>query len=229
MRVDSQRGVTLIELMIAVTLVAALMTGLLMVMRTGMITYEKLNHRLEDNRRVVGLQQALERQISGLIPVSGCVGPAGPTVLTGDAGSMRFISADSLAEGSRGYPRTIEYRAEPDPNGGVRLIMTESLYTGVATCGGAGVMPALSLSGQPPLEPVEMAGKLATCRFLYQEPLPDSPLGGAWVPVWNRPLVPRAVRIEMAPLDPNMAGLPALSLDVPLHITRQIGFVYVDE
>jgi hypothetical protein len=74
-----------------------------------------------------------------------------------------------------------------------------------------------------------MAGKLSACRFLYQEPIVDSPLAGPWVTVWNRPLVPRAVRIEMMPLDPNMAGLPMLTLDVALHVTRQLGAPYVDE
>ena len=220
----NERGVTLIELMIAVTLVAALMTGLLMVMRTGLITYEKLNHRLEDNRRVATLQQTLERQIGGVMPVlSGC-GPG--SALAGDAGSVKFVSSDSLAEGSRGYARLVEYHTEADPDGGVRLMMTENLYTGFPSCGGAAAMPG----GDSVLKPVVMAGQLAFCRLWYQDVIPDSPLGGAWLPAWiNRPLLPRAVRIEMAPLNPGMAGLPMLTLNVPVRITRQLGVLYVDE
>ena len=49
-------------------------------------------------------------------------------------------------------------------------------------------------------------------------------------PAWiNRPLLPRAVRIEMASLNPGMAGLPMLTLNVPVRITRQLGVLYVDE
>jgi prepilin-type N-terminal cleavage/methylation domain-containing protein len=219
----NERGVTLIELMIAVTLVAALMTGLLLVMRTALITYDKINHRLEDNRRVVSLQQTLERQIGGVMPVlSGC-GPG--AVLTGDAGSVRFVSTDSLAEGSRGYPRLVEYHAEADPGGGVRLMMTESYYTGVPSCGGP-----LALPGDSSQHAVEMAGKLAMCRLSYQDVTPDQPLGGAWLPAWtNRPFLPRAVRIEMAPLNPGAGGLPTLTLNVAVRVTRPIGVLYVDE
>jgi prepilin-type N-terminal cleavage/methylation domain-containing protein len=222
---SSEHGVTLIELMIAVTLVAALMTGLLMVMRTALITYEHVDLRLEDNRRVVALQQTLERQIAGVMPVPmGCGGPI--TALAGDAGSLRFVSTDSLAEGSRGYPRMVEYHAEPDPDGGVRLMMTENLYTGFPSCGGANAMPGESSASKP----MEMAGKLAACSLSYQDVTPDNPLGGAWLPVWiNKPTLPRAVRIEMTPLNPSASGLPTLTLNVPLRITRMIGVPYVDE
>jgi prepilin-type N-terminal cleavage/methylation domain-containing protein len=235
-----ERGLTLIEMMIAVVLVAALMTGLLMVMRTSMVTYEKLNHRLEDNRRVMGLQQALHRQIAGILPVmAGCAGPGG--VMAGDQSSLRFVSSDSLAEGSRGYPRAVELRAAPDPNGGVRLMMTESFYSGVlstAPCGasGGGFAPIAAagqgLSGQGAAEqnqPVEMAGKLAYLRFAYQDVLPDSPLGGAWLPEWSKSILPIAVRIEMAPMNPDANALPALTLNVPIRLTRQLGMVYVDQ
>ncbi len=214
--------------MIAVTLVAALMTGLLMVMRTGLITYDRVNHRLEDNRRVVALQQTLERQISGVMPVPmGCGGPI--TALAGDAGSLRFVSTDSLAEGSRGYPRMVEYHAEADPDGGVRLMMTESLVHRLPVlCGGA---VSSAMPGDPPSsKPMEMAGKLVACSLSYQDVTPDNPLGGAWLPVWiNKPTLPRAVRIEMTPLNPDASGLPTLTLNVPLRITRMIGVPYVDE
>jgi hypothetical protein len=224
-------GLTLIEMMIAVVLVAALMTGMLMVMRTGLMTYEKLNHRLQDNRRVMGLQQALQRQIAGLIPVmAGCNGPKG--VIMGDGASLHFVSSDSLAEGARGYPRVIEYRAAADPNGGTRLMMTERFYDGVlpmAPCGGGlGAYSGQLAPGQQP-EPVEMAGRLAYVRFGFQDVLPDSPLGGVWLAAWDKPMLPVAVRIEMAPLNPAANDLPMLTLSVPLRITREIGTQYVDQ
>ena len=54
-----QRGFTLIELMIAITLVAALSTGMLMAMRTSLITLEKIDERLKSNRRVMSVERIL--------------------------------------------------------------------------------------------------------------------------------------------------------------------------
>src|SRR5271154_1852065 len=65
------RGFTLVEMMIALTLVAAIITGLLMAMRTGLTAYERVKARLEDNRRVMGLDQTLHRQFGGMMPVMG--------------------------------------------------------------------------------------------------------------------------------------------------------------
>ena len=61
----NRRGVTLLELMIAITLVAGLSTGMLMAMRTSLLTYEKTAHKLESNRRFVKTQQILSNQIGG--------------------------------------------------------------------------------------------------------------------------------------------------------------------
>jgi prepilin-type N-terminal cleavage/methylation domain-containing protein len=226
------RGFTLVEMMIAVTLVAAIITGLLMAMRIGITAYEKVNRRLEDNRRVMGLDQALHRQFGGMMPVTGYCGAEGPKVsaFIGDAASVRFVSSFSLAEGARGYPRVVEYVAAPDPHGGVRLMMNERIYSGPYS-----VAPACVNNIFPPVQvtpqSVEMAGKLAYCRFTYRAPLPDSPMAAEWAPIWQRPDLPRAVRVEMMPLEPNPSHLPMLTLNVPVHVTRLISAaaLYVDQ
>jgi len=109
--VRSERGVTLLELMIAITLVAGLSTGMLMAMRTSLLTYEKTAKRLESNRRFVKTQQMLSDQISAVMPVQGaCLGDAGqtlgiPSFLSGSENTLRLVSSYSIAEGSRGYPQ----------------------------------------------------------------------------------------------------------------------------
>ena len=52
-RLNSERGVTLVELLIAVTLVALLSMGMLFAMRTGLGALSSTNTRLHDNRRVM--------------------------------------------------------------------------------------------------------------------------------------------------------------------------------
>ena len=64
----AQRGVTLLEMLIAITLVAGLSTGMLMAMRTSLLTYEKTAKKLESNRHFVKAQQILSSQISAVIP-----------------------------------------------------------------------------------------------------------------------------------------------------------------
>ena len=130
-RAPRSSGFTLIEMMISVTLVALIIGGLLTTMRTGVTAYQKVTQRLEDNRRVMGLNQALHRQLGGLMPVLvQC--PGGPSVsaFSGDPLSLRFVSSASLAEGTRGYPRVVEYVIVPDPQGGLRLMMNERIYAG---------------------------------------------------------------------------------------------------
>jgi len=223
-----QRGLTLIELMISITLVAAIVTGLLLAMRTSLLAYQRVNQRLEENRRAVGIEETLERQISGLVPEMGVCGPGRIPIFNGDDQSLRFVSSSSLTEGTRGYLRLIEYQVAPDPRGGVRLMMNERLYGGPQTiaplCSGNTFFP-VQLSDQS----IEAVGRLAFCRIAYREYIPGAPLAGNWVPLWNRPLLPGAVRLEMAPLDPATERMPLLTLNVPLRITRDQTVPYGDQ
>lgn len=230
-RKTSSRGFTLIEMLIAVTLVSAIVTGLLMTMRTALTAYQKVNLRLEDNRRVMGLDHALHEQLGGMMPVtSQCpAGGAKVSVFSGSSAWMRFISSSSLSEGARGYPRIVEYAVAPDPDGGgVRLMMTERLYTGPASlaplCADGNFVP-VQVAG----DSVEMAGKLAYCRFAYRKPIPDSPLGGDWLPAWQDPNLPRAVRMEMMPIDSGPTHLPRLTINFPVRVTRLMLNPYADE
>lgn len=226
-----RHGFTLIEMMIAVTLVSAIIGGLLMAMRTGLTAYQRVNQRLGDNRRVMGLDQALHRQVGGMMPVTSFCEAAGAKIaaFNGGPSELRFVSSASLSEGTRGYPRIVEYAVVPDLNGGVRLMMNERLYTGPASlapfCNAAQIFMPVQLTP----ESVEMAGKLAIARFSYRKPVPDTPLGGDWLPAWQLPDLPRAVRLEMMPLRADPTHLPMLTLNAPVHITRLSLYPYVDQ
>ena len=107
-------------------------------------------------------------------------------------------------------------------------MMNERLYSGPSSLAPLCVnliFPPVQVTPQS----VEMAGKLADCRFLYRVPVPDSPLGAEWIPIWQRPDLPRAVRMEMMPLEANPSSLPMLTLNVPVHVTRLVATPYVDQ
>lgn len=245
----SQRGVTLLELMIAITLVAGLSTGMLMAMRTSLLTYEKTAKRLESNRRFVKTQQMLSAQIAAVMPVQGaCLGDAGQTVgipsfLSGSEDSLRLVSSYSIAEGSRGYPQIVEYRVIAEQRGIVRLVATERPYTGPQSttpyCGNAEPLPPASAYdfAAPPVAPAGpqfggsyvLAEHLAYCRFSYHEPYDQNRfIESAWLPLWDKPLLPAGVRIEMRPFAPDAGGLSVLGVTVPIQVNRDPRLVYGD-
>jgi prepilin-type N-terminal cleavage/methylation domain-containing protein len=221
----SQRGVTLIELLIAITLVATLSVGMLMAMRTSLITLEKTDARLQANRRSMSVQQILARQIGGVIPVPSVCGGA---VFKGSVQNLRMVSSYSLAEGSRGYPRILEFQVIAADSGGVRLIVNEIPYTGPSS-----IMPGCAEPQGRPLQSGPgsfiMADHLAYCRFWYHERIPQSITEGKWTPEWTGVNLPSAVRVEMAPLIVDPAHLPLLGVTVPIHINKDVIGQYADQ
>lgn len=221
-----QRGVTLVELMIAITLVAVISGGMLFATRTSLITHEKLNQRMRTNRASVNTAQILNRQLGALIPAMGeCPaepGLPGPQVpmFIGTPENLRAISAFSIAEGARGAPQILEYQVGPSPNGGLRLFVNEHPYTGPSSVAG------ICLRGQ--FLPVEftpasfvLADGLSFCRFSYHQLSGASPMEDTgWVSLWNIPLFPPIVRVEMGMLEGNVAQLPFFSVTVPLRTNR---------
>jgi len=211
----AEAGVTMVELLIAITLVAALSTGMLMAIRSSLITMEKINGRLESNRRVLGLQQIVSRQIGGVIPLTG------GCALQGSPQSLRLVTTYSVNEGARGFPRVVAFALVPDPEGGLQLIENEYPYTGPNACGGGAADPASALV---------LAGHLVAARFSYHEPQrPNSPALGNWMAVWNEPVLPSAVRIDTEPLKAIASNLPALTVNAAIHITKLPVLQYIDE
>jgi prepilin-type N-terminal cleavage/methylation domain-containing protein len=232
----SRAGVTLIELLIAVSLFSLLSVGILLALRVGLNAMQKANAKLIGNRRVFSVQRILEQQLAGFMPeMADClVGPEAPAVrmpfFQGEPESMRFVSSYSLGEAARGYPRILEFQVIPrEDNQGVRLVVNERLYTGPR---GAGLFclgrTADPLSGAsiPRFRAIEigpssfvLADRLAYCRFSYREPAPP-PQPERWVAVWTAMRWPTAVRVEMAPLEADSTRLQLMALTAPIRVNK---------
>jgi hypothetical protein len=197
---------------------------------------DKANTKLMANRRVASVERIMRSEIQGLIPVVAACVPDGDqppeTVMyfDGRPQSLRFVSAYSLQEATRGMPRILDFQVIPGDQGlGVRLVVNELPYSpqqAGATCAGTVHDPdrgiAMGVFRPIPLGPGSfvLADKLAYCRFSYRDFQPP-PLGERWLPEWPLGKWPTAVRIDMAPLDPDPARLPLMSLTVPMHVNRQ--------
>lgn len=238
----NRRGVMLLELLAAVTLLSLLTTGVLLAMRVGFNATHMTNDRILETRRVLSVQRILEQQIAGLMPVlADCQAPPFPRAMRrpffqGDPQSMRFVSAYSLGEASRGYPRVLEYQVIPGENQeGVRLVVNEHLYTGPQSAGW--FCPGATEEGLPvgpgQYPPIQagpgsfvLADRLAYCRFLYREFQP--PDQQRWLPAWPGITWPTGVRIEMAPLEAQPSRPPLVSITAPVRVTRMPFQQYAD-
>lgn len=240
----ARAGMTLMEVLIAVSLVSVLSVGILMAIRTGLDAMRKTNARLMANRKALGAQRVLEQQIAGFMPVlADCAAgpetrPARLLFFQGEPQSMRFVSAYSLEEANRGLPRVLEFQVIPgEGNQGVRLVVNEHLYVGPRGAGMfcLGLAPD-PLAGvlAPRFPPIQvgprsfvLADRLAACGFSYRETLPP-PVMEVWTPRWFKKGWPSAVRVEMIPLEAAPSKIPPLSLTVPLRAQKDPEFQYVN-
>ena len=231
----SRRGVTLIELLIAVTLVSLLSTGMLIAIRLGLSTTERVNDRLYGNRRVMSVNRIIDSQIAGMVfAKADCVGAGRPsgsiTFFQGEASTMRFVSTYSLEDAARGLPKILEFQVVPGEREGVRLIVNEHVHAGPLSTGRFCL--GIGENGVPRFLPVQLgersfvlADKLAACRMLYREVVPEPPFE-RWVPVWRRDTLPTAIRIEMAPLPSDKLRLPLVTVTAPVRVTRDPKVIY---
>ena len=239
------RGVTLMEVLIAVTLLSLLTVGMAMAMRVGFNAFSKTDGRLMDNRRVAGAQRILEQEIEGLMPlVLPCLGGGDNFVgqkfalFQGESQVMRLVSTFSLQQGWRGDPQVLELFVIPGEEGrGVRLVVNELPYHPLQSgrlCQGFNLDPSaqgLTRYAQPQANEHSfvLADKLAYCRFTYlQHPVTDLMAPAAWLPMLMYQGWPRAVRVEMAPLQPDPSRLQPAAMTLPLRVYRAPEIPYGD-
>ena len=240
-------GVTLLEVLVAVTLVSLVMVGMSVALRIGLSAFRRTDDRLMENRRVAGAQRVLQSELEGLVPaMPPCVGPDGtPTMkfvfLQAESQFLRMVSTFSLQQGWRGNPQILEFFVIPGAEGrGVRLVVNETPYSPM-TAGGfcLGTIPD-PVSGtiiprfppQPEASPTTfvLADKLAFCKISYyvkgKDPAIPDPM---WMPRATGLGWPMAIRVDMAPLDPDPASLQPLSVVAQMHIHRAPDIPYVDQ
>ncbi len=243
MKNNPQSGVTLVEILVAVSLLSLLSVGMLMAMRLGFSTMDKVDDRLVSNRRVVNSRGIIESEIEGFIYTVADYSPQ-PNVtypipfLQTEPQMMRFVTSYSLEDGWRGRPQIAVLQVIPGDSAGVRLIVNETPYTGRAQAGlniagiesdpaaGTQIIHYTSIPSGP--KSFVLADRLAYCRFWYLQPLVEPPFQ-IWRNDWVLPRrLPMGIRIEMAPLDAGTAGLHVTTVTAPLNVTRAPGTTYVD-
>jgi prepilin-type N-terminal cleavage/methylation domain-containing protein len=211
-RRNREAGMTLIEMLLAVLLFAMISASIGFVLRTGFTSMDKINSKVNFNRRVIGSQKALEQILNGLIPV---VTPCGgqPVGFQGSAGMARFVSSYSLTEGSRGRPQIIELFTVRNDNGpGVRLLVNERPYFGKRSLTAFCAAPVAATPNS-----FILADRLARCQFQYRRI--DSQIGvEMWVTSWIYPEWPSGINVDLAPAEYVANQIQPRPVFVPLLV-----------
>jgi hypothetical protein len=246
MRRRSTAGMTLLEVLISVTLMALLMVGMSIAMRVGLSAYQRTTDHLMEDRRVAGAQRIIQSELEGLMPVMPpCLGMDGGqsihfVFLQAEPQYLRMVSTYSLQEGWRGTPQILEFFIIPGEKGrGVRLVVNETPYT-PATGGGfcTGTMQDATFGITVPRFPAQpqatetsfvLADKLAACKFSYysRSRVPNEPFP-KWLPRATGLGWPLAIRIDLEPLENNMANLQPISVLANIRLHRAPDIPYGD-
>lgn len=236
-----EAGTTLIEVLIAVSLLSLLSVAMAFALRIGISAYQKTNAKLMEDRRVTGAQKIIEEELEGIVP---SVAPCGPKAVPNAQpdGSwfaffeatpsvMRLVSTYSLQQAWRGAPHVLEIFTIPRDDGpGFRLVVNELPYYGPIAagrlCAQMAPDPATGFP-MPQFLPVlagpqsfVLADKLSFCRFnyLWANPKNDPEHPVFWSPTALNTEWPLAVRVEMAPLAADPSTLQPLTVTAKLHL-----------
>jgi hypothetical protein len=233
-----EAGVTLIEILVAVTLLSFLSVGMLIAMRVGFNTMGKVDSRLITDRRVSYARRIIESEIAGFVFTTADWHPGQPDYQTlpftqWEYQTMRFVTTYSLQDAWRGKPQIAALQVIPGADGnGVRLIVNETPYTGGAQAGQMIYGIAPGTFGFAPVvagpQSFVLADRLAYCHFSYLEPLFEPPFQD-WRPDWIMPnRLPQGIRIEMAPLGGSPADLHVSTITTSLNVDQTPGRTYAD-
>jgi general secretion pathway protein J len=245
---NRQAGVTLIEVLIAVTLLSALSVAMLLSLEVALRALHTTNEKLLADRRVAGAQRVLVQELEGLVPVRPpCLGRPDLAnsyfvFFQAEPQAMRLVSTFSLQQGSRGPAEILDMFVIPGENGaGVRLVVNETPYTRLGAghaCIDMTPDPVVGFlvhfaPSVPSPKSFVLADQLAYCRFSYlvaPRVAPGQP--PTQLPQWMASATgtgwPRAIRVEMAPLEANPSHLQPITVTAPIRIHRSWNIQYDD-
>jgi hypothetical protein len=196
---------------------------------------------------VAGAQRILEDELEGLMPVTlmSCgeqmfQGNSGPVLFQAEDQTMRLVSTFSLQQAWRGQPQIIVLFVIPGEDGlGVRLVANEMPYSPVtagSTCLGMATNQELQ-TPFPRFYPPQvsdrsfvLADRLAYCRFSYlvRNQKPDQTVATKWMTPAPTGGWPLAIRVQMAPLEPDPSTLQPITVTAPVYVHRGPAIDYAD-
>ncbi len=222
----SEQGFTLLEVVVAVTLIAMMAVGLWAVMRLSLRSWSRGTDFIDTNQRHRSILDMTRKQLASaynlIIPADLNTGTAPYPFFNGTENSFQFISLNSLQfQESPGLTLvTYEVSQESQANN-YSLLEKESRYLGQ--------LPDSNSTAADRTTPV--LENLSSCMFEYFDP-GDSQNPSQWVKEWNAQetgKLPSAVSITVGSRDANGNAM-SRQMIVPLQaasnsLTRSTGSV----
>ena len=219
-----RRGMTLIEVLVAVVLMSMLSVGLFTALQIGATSWQTTRARLMLDRRIATANAILHSSFASIVPLEAEV-PAEQAMgvrrllfFQGEPDAMRFVSSYSVTEGVRGGLRIVELQVSSGGKG-LRILLNQLPYLGPLSAGSlvAGRVSGPDFPrGRIIFSPIRatpasliIADELATCNFSYLRRSRRQGEPTAWLPYWGeRDSLPAAIRVNLSPLSRDARVLP---------------------
>lgn len=121
-----ERGFTLMELLVSMTVISLLAVTILFGWRIAAGAWGRANELVEEQRRVAAIQQLLATQMAEMTPVTPWRRQGNATVFfQGERQTARFLSRYSLGSRSRSGLFRVEYRIADGNDGTQQLVLKE--------------------------------------------------------------------------------------------------------
>ena len=197
-------GFTLLEVLMAVTLLALLLAGAYSGIQTSVRAMHAGERVIERVDRVRTVQEFLRHQLSRIMPLAYDQSPSGNYVFEGDRSYMRFVAPMPGYLGHGGpYVQTLALTPAPD---GLRLVFSGAMLNGYD--------PQQEKTAER--DPVVLLDRIRDGAFSYRM-LDDQGQLAPWSTRWDDPTVtPLMVQIELVMQNGERIGWPTLA--VPLML-----------
>ena len=219
---SNQAGFTLLELLVAVTLIAVMAVGVWAALSLCIRAWTRGIEAIDINQRDRTTQDLVRRQIASAYPLlpstasltasSGTQGSILPVstssvpVFSGGETSLRFVSPNSLLAMDSAGLILVTYEVEVDSDGNIALVQREAPYTGQSIDDGGFTSSVLVFYN------------LKECIFEYYDS-GDGNNPAEWLTEWDtasRRRLPAAMRMSILFHDGDR-DMPGMQMIVPLH------------
>ena len=227
--IQSEKGFTLMEMLVAVTMVAMIALGLWSVFRTSLRAWSRGTEYIDASQRHRNILDMVRKQLASAYPLtappdSNSPNPVSPIlynpIFQGTETRLHFISLNSLRFHDSPGLTLVNYEVTQGPEGAAILVQREERFLGQIP----DYESETDLAGMTPL-----FGNLTQCYFEYLSEDEEE----RWVREWDaqeRGQLPEAVAINMAAVDVN-GNTRSHIIIVPIHakqaapgMGRDLGF-----
>lgn len=216
---QSEKGFTLLEIMIAVTLVALMAAGIWAVFRTGIRAWSRGTVSIDTSQSHRIVQDLVRKQLASAFPATVPVDPTIQNVtypiFKGTESDFQFVSLDSLYFQDSPGLTWVQYKLSEDSNsGGYSLVESEARYLGQ--------IPDPD-TGSTVLRSIPLFENLRKCYFEYRNPDNAQDNSAPWVSEWDaqaKGKLPEAISVTMEIVDTD-GNARTRQIVVPIHATEQ--------